>query len=287
MSSRHPFAKASLMVACLSVGLAGQVSAATVWGENFSSVTTGTDLATVAGWSLSSGAASAIQPFSGYGQGILQPDGGNGKYVRNLSGGEVATGTGASFSFVCQVSTDKGYLMSYELGKAGSDNAFVFQVDGGPHGDSGGWDNGRDNAFHVSSGGANQAGATFTTISSNGDYSSTWAAGAAYQIEITNINLAGAGNTVTATFTVTDLATNTALYTTPITATGADAGNAFDKIDYFSFARSQPAGSYYWDDHGATSMTNFNLSAAVPEPTSMVLLGLGGLSLLARRRRIA
>ncbi|MEX0744086.1 MAG: PEP-CTERM sorting domain-containing protein [Phycisphaeraceae bacterium] len=274
------------------------------WMEDFSGVTDGTNLEDLAGWTKDSGSAGTVNTGDGYTDEGLRT-GVITRYSRALTGSENVSGDGNSFSFVFRVAhgnsthRDAGYNMTYQFGESGSDNAFVFVIDGGTVGDKASqnvaaspeWQADRDNRVLYSSGGTDADNAAFEEASFNSNYNSIWNYNLWYQVDITDINLAAgaAGNGVSALLTVTELGTGSGgsnvvrLDEALITATGSDAGNPFDQIDYFSFNRTRNSGVASWMDSSNTRLDDFTL---VPEPASLTLVGVGGLLLIRRRQRM-
>lgn len=262
MSSRHVFAKASLMVACLTVGLAAQAKGAVVAPYSPADMTDFTKGATGSGSTWTSTFEDNL--WDGVG-------GSTGTAVVDTTG---VAGQNFTVKTDLQVKSWGGSaLISGLVALAQSENI------------GGDWSNTRFYAATLRFDGSGQSldistnnpSYYGTSLVTGGGKPVAWAAvNGTYALTMNGVYDASGNLTLSATLVDKADSANTLTVTTPqIAAADISSGTMFGLRD---------AG--YWGG-GDVQYGNFSINASVPEPASMGLLGLGGLSLLARRRKSA
>jgi hypothetical protein len=245
--------------------------AALVEIDNFSTVSTGTPLSSVSGWSLSAGTDTATVTNAGtdaYASLVS-----NTTYMLSLTGDKIVTAadgrSGFSLSLTLADSTDAYRGFTLLLSESGGVNALAFQFYGGDTNGSG------DNIIKITNGtGASWGNLSFVTLAN-----SNWVLGHAYTISVQfTLSDEGIGQDVTGTFSVYDETLGSYLIQSVTIAGVGTTGGSFDKLDMVQIKCGSGTTTAGWN-------SSDYMLGSIPEPATMgMLLGACCLVVVMGRR---
>ncbi|MFA6962515.1 MAG: PEP-CTERM sorting domain-containing protein [Opitutaceae bacterium] len=254
----------------ISLGLTG-AQAALVGIDNFSSVSDGTLLSAVSGWSTSSTTATVSSGFGFGGSKGVEIVTAAQSNALILTGSNIMTSASGLVQFNADIrigTTDSYNIPQILIGKNDGVNGFAIRFNGGTANGA------SDNFVQISSGTGTSWGSPGVATVAN----SAWVPGDWYEVRLTvSLPGTGTGQTVTGTLSIYNLSTSSYLLQNTSIA-GLGSSGSFDTINVISL---QGAGSNRTFD-----VSNLQIGTAIPEPsTAAILSGASILGFAVLRRR--